>query len=93
MRPHSRVSLTKSIDHEEHKHKIGIDGWTEEHQLDYRRKYAPDILGELSDKLDEIENRGDLLPKSELQAAITYLRNEWGAMVEIFNHARFESFC
>lgn len=80
------VGLFNNLYHEEHKHKIGIDGWTEEHQLDYRRKYAPDILGELSDKLDEIENRGDLLPKSELQAAITYLRNEWGAMVEIFNH-------
>ena len=26
--------------------------------------------------LDDIEERGDLLPKSELKEAITYLRNE-----------------
>ena len=30
--------------------------------------------------------RGDLLPKSELQEAITYLRNEWNAVVDIFNY-------
>ena len=36
--------------------------------------------------LDEIEERGDLLPKSELQEAITYLRNEWNALVDIFNY-------
>ena len=36
--------------------------------------------------LDEIEERGDLLPKSELQEAITYLRNEWNAVVDIFNY-------
>ena len=33
-----------------------------------------------------IEERGDLLPKSELQEAITYLRNEWNAVVDIFNY-------
>ena len=34
----------------------------------------------------QIEERGDLLPKSELQEAITYLRNEWNAVVDIFNY-------
>ena len=43
------------------------------------------ILGEIEDVLDEIEERGDLLPKSELQEAITYLPNEWHAVVAIFN--------
>ena len=38
-------------------------------------------LGEIKDVLDEIEERGDLLPKSELREAITYLRNEWNAVV------------
>lgn len=52
----------------------------------HRKKYAPDILGEIKDVLDEIEERGDLLPKSELQEAITYLRNEWNAVVDIFNY-------
>ena len=39
--------------------------------LAYRQKYAPEILADLKDLLDEIEERGDLLPKSELQEAIT----------------------
>ena len=54
--------------------------------IDCGEKYAPDILGEIKDVLDEIEERGDLLPKSELQEAITYLRNEWNAVVDIFNY-------
>ena len=49
-------------------------------------KYAPDILGEIKDVLDDIEERGDLLPKSELKEAVTYLRNEWNAVVDIFNY-------
>ena len=55
----------------------GVDGWTVEQNLVHRKKYAPDILGEIKDVLDDIEERGDLLPKSELKGAVTYLRNEW----------------
>ncbi len=66
--------------------KLGFEGWTVEQNLMHRKKYAPDILGEIKDVLDEIEERGDLLPKSELQEAITYLRNEWNAVVDIFNY-------
>ena len=54
--------------------------------LAYRQKYAPEILADLKDLLDEIEERGDLLPKSELQEAITYLRNEWNAVLDIFKY-------
>ena len=36
--------------------------------------------------MDEIEKRGDLLPNSDLQKAITYIRNEWNALVDIFNY-------
>lgn len=60
-----------------------MDGRTESYAS---KKYAPDILGEIKDVFDEIEERGDLLPKSELQEAITYLRNEWNAVVDIFNY-------
>ena len=62
--------------HEEHKHTFGVDGWTVENNLEYRRLYAPEILGELQDKMDETEERGDLPPNSDLQKAITYIRNE-----------------
>ena len=36
--------------------------------------------------LDDLEERCDLLPKSELKGAVTYLRNEWNAVVDIFNY-------
>ena len=47
-----------------------------EQNFTHRKKYTPDILGEIKDVLDEIEERGDLLPKSELREVVTYLRNE-----------------
>ena len=80
------VELINALYQNEHKHKVGVEGWTVEQNLMHRKKYAPDILGEIKDVLDEIEERGDLLPKSELQEAITYLRNEWNAVVDIFNY-------
>ena len=80
------MELINTLYQNEHKHKVGVDGWTVEQNLAHRKKYAPDILGEIKDVLDEIEERGDLLPKSELQEAITYLRNEWNAVVDIFNY-------
>ncbi len=80
------VELINTLYQNEHKHKVGVDGWTVEQNLMHRKKYAPDILGEIKDVFDEIEERGDLLPKSELQEAITYLRNEWNTVVDIFNY-------
>ena len=62
------------------------EGRTVVQNLVHRKKYAPDILGEIKDVLDDIEERGDLLPKSELKEAVTYLRNEWNAVVDIFNY-------
>ena len=80
------VELINKLYQNEHKHKVGVDGWTAEQHLAHRKKYALDILGEIKDVLDEIEERGDLLPKSELREAITYFRNEWNAVVDIFNY-------
>lgn len=57
-----------------------------EDHLEYHRRYAPGIIAELSERLDEIEKRRGLLPQSNLQEAITYIRNEWNAMADIFNY-------
>ena len=57
------VDLINRLYHHDHKHKVGTDGWTVEMNLAYRQKYAPEILANLKDLLDEIEERGDLLPK------------------------------
>lgn len=80
------VDLINRLYHHDHIHKVGVDGWTADMNLDYRQDYAPDILAELKDWLDEIEGRGDLLPKSEMQEAVTYLRNEWNAVLDIFKY-------
>lgn len=80
------VELINRLYQNEHKHKVGVDGWTVEQNLEHRKKYAPGILGEIKNALDDIEKEGGLLPKTDLQEAVTYLRNEWDAVVNIFNY-------
>lgn len=52
--------------------------------LKHRKIYAPEILKEISNYLDAIESKEDLLPKSDLQVAVTYIRNEWSAIENLF---------
>ena len=42
------VEMINTLYQNEHKHKIGVDGWTVEQNLVHRKKYAPDILGEIN---------------------------------------------
>ena len=51
----SSVELINKLYQNEHKHKVGVDGWTAEQHLAHRKKYALDILGEIKDVLYEIE--------------------------------------
>ena len=46
--------------------------------------YAPDILQDLLEKLEEISSRKDLLPKSTLAQAVGYALNEYNAICDIF---------
>ncbi len=80
------VGLLNELYQKEHRHKVGTDGWTVEQNLEYRRRYAPEILERTREMLDGIEGRGGLLPKSGLQEAVTYLRNEWAAVENIFRY-------
>ncbi len=80
------MGLLNELYQKEHRHKVGTDGWTVEQNLEYRRRYAPEILERTREMLDGIEGRGGLLPKSELQEAVTYLRNEWAAVENIFRY-------
>ncbi|WP_432714969.1 IS66 family transposase, partial [Segatella copri] len=66
------------------KHKVGVNGWTVEDHLAYRQSYAPDILQDLLEKLEEISSRKDLLPKSTLAQAVGYALNEYNAICDIF---------
>ena len=60
------------------------NGWTVEDHLAYRQSYAPDILQDLLEKLEEISSRKDLLPKSTLAQAVGYALNEYNAICDIF---------
>ena len=66
------------------KHKVGVNGWTVEDHLAYRQSYAPDILQDLLEKLEEISSRKGLLPKSTLAQAVGYALNEYNAICDIF---------
>lgn len=80
------VRLINELYRNEHRHKVGVDGWTVGQNLEHRKKYAPDILGKIKDALDGMERQGGLLPKGGLQEAVTYLRNEWDAVADIFKY-------
>jgi len=69
--------LANSLYHNEHQHKIGIDGWTVDDNLRWRREYAPPILKELKAKLEEIRNNtAKYPPKSQIHKAADHLQNQ-----------------
>lgn len=80
------VGLINELYRKEHEHRIGMDGWTEEKNEGYRRKYAPKILEKIDRLLKKIESLPGLLPKSNLYEAATYMRNEWEAIKDIFSY-------
>ena len=78
------VVLLNMLYHNDHKHKVGVDGWTVEDNLRWRQEYAPDILADIREHLDKMLARTDILPKSDLAEAVGYLDMEWDAVVDIF---------
>jgi predicted choloylglycine hydrolase len=72
------VKLINKLYHEEHKHKIGENSWTVEDNFSWRQQYAPAILAEIKDKLDEILKKPNLLPGSELSEARQLLQQRMG---------------
>ena len=78
------VDIINRFYREDKKHKVGVNGWTVEDHLAYRQSYAPNILQDLLEKLEEISSRKDLLPKSTLAQAVGYALNEYNAICDIF---------
>lgn len=78
------VDILNRFYREDKKHKVGVNGWTVKDHLAYRQSYAPDILQDLLEKLEEISSRKDLLPKSTLAQAVGYALNEYSAICDIF---------
>ena len=78
------VILLNMLYHNDHMHKVGMDGWTVEDNFKWRQEYAPPILADIREHLDKMLARTDILPKSDLAEAVGYLDMEWGAVVDIF---------
>ena len=78
------VRLINKLYHEEHKHKVGEEGWTVQDNLKWRQQYAPPILAEIRSHLEKMLARNDLLPKSDLAEAVRYFDMEWHAAADIF---------
>lgn len=78
------VRIINEFYQKQHKHTIGEKGWTVEKNLEYRQKYAPDILLKLRNELESMRPVHEMLPKSNLGAAVGYAINEYNAVCDIF---------
>ena len=83
------VRLINHLYHQEHKHTIGKDGWTERKNYRWRRQYALPTLKILRRKLDRMAADPLLLPKTERYDAVHYMLNEWKAVGNIFTRGDY----
>ena len=85
------VRLINYLYHEDHKHKVGVDGWTLEDQARWRQEYAPPILRIIRRKLDRMAAYPPekMLLKSEKYTAVHYMLNEWEAIENIFTRGDY----
>ena len=83
------VGLINLFYQNEHKHIIGIDGWTVQKNLRWRKEYAPGILKEIRERLDRMAADPEMLPKSDKYNAVHYMLNEWDAIENIFTRGDY----
>ena len=83
------VRLINELYQMEHQHKVGIEGWTVEKNLRWRRKYASKILKKIRKKLDLLAADSEMLPKSDRYNAVNYMLNEWEAIENIFTRGDY----
>ena len=83
------VGLINLFYQNEHKHTIGIDGWTVQKNLRWRKEYAPRILKEIRERLDRMAADPEMLPKSDRYNAVHYMLNEWDAIKNIFTRGDY----
>ena len=79
------VGLINSLYHEEHKHRVGVNGWTVDDNLEWRKQYTPYIFAEMRDQIQRIQAKQNSLPKEDLTIAINHIDSEWSAIIDIFS--------
>ena len=78
------VVLANQLYQNEHKHKIGENGWTVKDNLGWRQQYAPPILKQLKKALQRIKSMQDKYPpKSQMYKAANYMLNQWDGIEAI----------
>lgn len=83
------VELINRLYQKEHEHRIGQQGWTQKDNLRHRKRYAPKILREIKHELLRMKQNPELLPKSEMAAAINHMLTQWDAIKDIFTRGDY----
>lgn len=78
------LTLANQLYQNEHKHKIGEDGWTVKDNLRWRQEYASHILRQMKEMLLKIKSQPRKYPpKSQMFKAAKYMLNEWDGIEAI----------
>lgn len=83
------VRLINHLYHQDHKHKIGEEGWTERDNHKWRQQYALPVMRIIKKKLGRMAADSRLLPKTEKYEAVHYMLNEWDALTNIFTRGDY----
>ena len=83
------VRLANYIYHQDHKHIIGVDGWTERDHYKWRQQYALPVMRIIRKKLERMAADKSLLPKTEKYDAVHYMLNEWDGLMNIFTRGDY----
>ena len=80
------VALYNCLYHNEHEFEKANPDWTEAGKLAWRRQYAPPILNNIRNKLNDILADPLLPPDCALRDAVTYALNEMDDLEKIFEY-------
>lgn len=78
------IELINRLYRQEHKHCIGVDGWTRDDNFKWRAKYSKPVMTDLKVALKGIVSSSEYPPKSLMYAAANYMLGQWQALENIF---------
>lgn len=84
------IGLINRLYQQEHKHRIGIDGWTQQDNLKWRRQYSKPVMADLKAALKTIVSSPQYPPKSRMHAAANYMLGQWQGLENIFTGGGYE---
>ena len=75
--------------HFEHKHRIGVDGWTEKKHLKWRKRYSKVMLEKIQMRLMAVKDTPGIIPDDPLLAATNHALKQWDEIPRIFSSATY----